>query len=87
MTQATRLKEHLEGGRTVTRLSALTELGIFELSARVIDLEGVGMTIDRRRITVRNRWGEKCKVVEYYLPQFAPANTLTANTQAEVCIA
>jgi hypothetical protein len=66
MSQASRLKEHFEAGKSITRLSALTDLGIFELSARVIDLENTGMTIDRKRITVTNRWGEKASVTKYW---------------------
>jgi len=66
MSQASRLKEHFDAGKSITRLSALTDLGIFELSARVIDLENIGMTIDRKRITVTNRWGEKVSVTEYW---------------------
>lgn len=67
MSQASRLKEHFEAGKSITRLSALTDLGIFELSARVIDLENTGMTIDRKRITVTNRWGEKASVTKYWV--------------------
>lgn len=65
--QEQRLLDWLRSGLTVTRLLALTELGIFELSARIKDLESVGHTVKRRRITVQNRWGEKASVCEYWM--------------------
>ena len=67
MSQRERLLDHLQSGDTIDRLRALTELGIFELSARIIDLEEQGFNIDKKRKTVANRWGEKIRVVEYRL--------------------
>lgn len=67
MSQESRLLSAFLAGRKITRLSALTELGIFELSARIKDLEAVGHTIKRRRVTVHNRWGEKASVCEYWI--------------------
>lgn len=64
-TQAERLLEHLQSGKSITRLSALTELGIFELSARVIDIESRGHVIQRKPIKITNRFGETCRVMEY----------------------
>jgi len=66
-TQASRLLNHLQSGQSITRLSALTELGIFELSARIIDLENMGHVIHRHRIEVENRFGEKVRVAEYWI--------------------
>lgn len=68
-TQEQRLLEHLQSGKTITRLDALTELGLFELSARIVGLEQKGYVIDRKRITVTNRFGEQIKVAEYWLRQ------------------
>jgi hypothetical protein len=65
--QHNRLLEWLKSGKTITRLEALIELGIFELSARIIDLEEMGYKIPRKTITVRNRFGEKARVKEYRL--------------------
>jgi len=66
-TQAQRLLDHLEQGRTLTRLQSFNQLGIVELSARVIDLENLGHTIARERVKVTNRFGEKVSVMEYRL--------------------
>ena len=66
-TQAQRLLAHLQSGKEVTRLIALVDLGIFELSARIIDLEHAGYVIPRERIQVENRWGEKVSVARYWM--------------------
>ncbi len=66
-TQSQRLFNHLASGGKTHRLHALIELGIFELSARVIELEHQGHTIQRKRIEVENRFGEKIKVAEYWM--------------------
>lgn len=63
--QEQRLLNHLQAGNAITRLDALTDLGIFELSARVIGLENKGYKIPRKRIKVTNRFGETVNVAEY----------------------
>lgn len=67
MTQKTRVLQWLQEGKTLTRLQALTELGIFELSARLIELKRDGHKIKSESITVQNRWGEKCRVAQYWM--------------------
>ena len=64
-TQAQRLKKHFERGFSITRLGAFNELGIVELSARIIDLERQGYEISRTRIQVNNRFGESVRVMKY----------------------
>jgi len=66
-TQAGRLLEHLQKGKVINRLSALVDLGIFELSARLIDLQNHGFKINKKRIQVTNRFNEKTNVMEYSL--------------------
>lgn len=66
-TQANRLLDHLSKGEKVHRLSALIDLGIFELSARIIDITNAGYQINKHRISITNRFGEKASVVEYSL--------------------
>jgi hypothetical protein len=67
MSQESRLLSAFLAGRKITRLSALTELGIFELSARIKKLESEGNQIQRQSITVTNRFGEKTRVKEYWI--------------------
>jgi len=67
MSQESRLLSAFLAGRKITRLSALTELGIFELSARIKKLESEGNKIQRQTIKVVNRFGEKTHVKEYWI--------------------
>ena len=66
-TQANRILEHFKQGKSIDRLSALVDLGIFELSARIIDLTNAGYEINKQRKSITNRFGEKASVVEYSL--------------------
>lgn len=66
-TQAGRLLEHLLAGKAINRLSALVDLGIFELSARIIDIESHGFKVHKERKTVTNRFNEQTSVTEYSL--------------------
>jgi 23S rRNA-/tRNA-specific pseudouridylate synthase len=66
-TQASRILNHLQQGKTIDRLSALVDLGVFELSARIIDLQNAGHSVNKKRKQIINRFGEKASVVEYSL--------------------
>lgn len=66
-TQAERILEHMQKGNAVDRLTALVDLGVFELSARIIDLQRAGHSINKKRKQITNRFGEKASVVEYSL--------------------
>ena len=68
MTQKADLLEYLQMRGEITRLQAFVDLGIAELSARVIELEGDGWIIPRRTVTVTARNGRKCKVMQYGRP-------------------
>lgn len=64
-TQKNRLREFLDSGRSVTRLSAFNELGIVELSARICNLERDGYIVSKERIKVVNRFNETVTVMKY----------------------
>ncbi|MES2635824.1 MAG: helix-turn-helix domain-containing protein [Pseudomonadota bacterium] len=69
-TQAGRLLEHFQNGKSITSLEAYQKLGITQLAARITDIEAHGFKLDRERITVKNRFNEECHVVKYsYNPQ------------------
>lgn len=67
MTQKARVLQWLQEGKTLTRLQALAELGIFELASRILELKRDGHDIRSESITVQNRWGEKCRVAQYWM--------------------
>ncbi len=66
-TQAKRLLDHLSTGATIHRWQAMIDLGIAELSARIIDIERAGYVVNKPRISITNRFGEKANVTEYSL--------------------
>lgn len=63
--QRDRLLSYLQSGNKITRLDAFNQLGIVELSARIIDLQKDGFEIQKEWITVTNRFKEKVRVVRY----------------------
>ncbi|WP_414631197.1 helix-turn-helix domain-containing protein [Alcanivorax jadensis] len=64
--QSERLLERLKLG-PVNPLQAWQELGIYRLSARVMDLREAGHNIITVPANVTNRFGENCRVAEYHL--------------------
>ena len=67
MSQLQRLESHFLSGKTITRWTAVEELGICELSSRVGELEKKGCVIPRKPVGVINRWGEKVRVMLYWM--------------------
>lgn len=65
-TQCERLLKRLECG-LVDPMTALNELSIFRLAARVRDLRDDGHQIKRQTVKVSNRFGESCHVASYSL--------------------
>lgn len=67
MTQIQRILNYLEAGNTITTLNAFNELGITRLAARIHELKRQGHPINKKTISVINRYNEKCSVAEYYM--------------------
>lgn len=63
--QAEKLFKYLKKHKTIQPMEALKELGIYRLSARILDLRKEGIDIVTNRITVKNKFKEKCLVAEY----------------------
>ena len=64
--QCERLLQRLERG-PVDPMTALNELGVFRLAARVRDLRDDGHKISKQTVKVSNRFGESCRVAQYEL--------------------
>jgi hypothetical protein len=67
MTQQQRVLDYLQSGKTITTLNAFNELGITRLASRIYELKEEGHIINKKMITVTNRYDEKCSVAEYYM--------------------
>jgi hypothetical protein len=63
------IKNHLESGKTLTRLEALSELGIMNPTARISELRADGIPVETRMVGVYNRWDTKVKVAQWYIPE------------------
>lgn len=65
MGQRERILQHLQAGRTLTRVDSWTELGVLEAPARISELRAAGHPIVTEIMTVTNRYGEKVKVARW----------------------
>lgn len=74
--QCSRVLEWLALGKPITAEIAKNALGIARLAARIQDLRDQGNVIHTTTITVRNRFGEKCRVAEYSLMRTAQGGSV-----------
>ena len=65
--QSARVLEWMKGTGPITQFEAIQHLGILRLAARINDLRREGHDINSSRVSVKNRFGERCSVVEYSL--------------------
>lgn len=66
-TQCARVLKYLKENKSITAMGALNELGIFRLASRIYDLRQSGVEISDNWKEVENRFGEKCRIKEYFL--------------------
>ena len=52
--QTKMIKAHLESGKTITAIEALTEYQCFRLASRINDLKQSGYLVDKRMIELPN---------------------------------
>lgn len=84
--QKKRLMAFFRTGQKITSLEALDELGILQLSARLCELENIGVPISRERIQIVNRYGQDVRVMRYWIEPYRRAAELKeiANKQPRV---
>lgn len=66
-TQCDRILQYLSDFGTITQLDALADLGIMRLASRISEMKKRGVEIGKRQRAVKNRYGEKCYITEYFL--------------------
>jgi hypothetical protein len=54
---------------SITQFEASEHLGILRLASRISELKKMDFPVKSRRVTVINRFGEKCRVAQYYLEE------------------
>lgn len=67
MTQNNRLLEFLKVHRRIDPMQAWSVLGIYRLSARILELRSSGNKITTTRSKVKNQFNEECFVATYVL--------------------
>ena len=66
--QAMTIYKYLTDGNTITSMDALRIFGVARLASRICDIEKrTGITPNRRRIPVTNRFGKEVYVNEYWI--------------------
>ena len=80
VTQYNRVKQHLESGKTLTRLEALNDLGVLNPTARISELRADGIPVETRMVGVYNRWDAKVKVAQWFITP--PENPLVRRTRS-----
>jgi len=63
--QRERLKEILDKGQSINPLQAFNQIGTMKLASRISELIRDGYPIKKTWITVKNRFGEDVRVMEY----------------------
>lgn len=66
-TQANKVLKHLKKGRSITSLSALKLFGIISTPKRLCEIQAMGYKIDKKRIAVINRFGDRVYINKYSL--------------------
>lgn len=66
-TQCERIRKYLKDFGTITQLQALSDLGIMRLASRISEMRKDGEAIGDRIVEVKNRYGETCRVKQYYI--------------------
>ena len=69
MTNADRIREHLEAGLPITSLEAIRLFGVTRLSAIIFELRKTGMKIKSERYHTVNRYGKPVSVSRYFLEE------------------
>lgn len=65
--QRQRLLAYMQIHDGITQYEALERLSILRLASRISELKKLGYPVKSKRVTVINKYGEKCRVARYYL--------------------
>lgn len=66
-TQNNRILDYIAVFGSITQLEALRDLGVMRLASRISDLRRLGYPIESCKETVKNRYGEECRIKRYYI--------------------
>lgn len=66
--QNERILNYMNEHGSITQFEAY-QLGILRLASRISDMRRLGYPIEREMVTVKNRFGEDCRVAQYSLEE------------------
>ena len=66
-TQCERIIQYMTDYGSITQFDATKDLGVLRLASRVSELRKNGWPIQSKMDTVKNRFGEECRVKRYSL--------------------
>ncbi|MDD6145901.1 MAG: helix-turn-helix domain-containing protein [Oscillospiraceae bacterium] len=64
-TQNQRILGYIAEFGGITQLEALRDLGVMRLASRISDLKKQGYEVTSTTETIKNRYGEKCRIKRY----------------------
>lgn len=67
VTQKDRVLEYINRTGSITAYEAIKDLGILQLSARLVELEHEGYSFSKKPETAKNRFGETVHYIRYGL--------------------
>lgn len=69
LTQCEMILQHLQVEGAITAASAMNDYGIARLASRIGDLKKSGVSIKKRMVKAKNRFGETVCFAEYSLEE------------------
>lgn len=67
--QRQRLLAYMQIHGGITQYEALERLSILRLASRISEIKKLGYPVKSQRVTVINKYGEKCRVSRYWLEE------------------
>ena len=67
MTQGERIVEYIERFGSISPLEAFRDLGITKLATRISEMRRNGIEFDQVYTETKNRFGDTCHYMRYYL--------------------
>lgn len=67
MTQVEMVLDYMNEFGSISSMEAFTDLGITRLAARVSDAEKMGVRIERKSETAKNRYGQTTHYTRYFI--------------------
>ena len=65
--QNQRIIDYIKEFGSITQFEALRDLGVMRLASRISDLKRLGYPVESEMVTVKNRYGEECRIKNYRL--------------------